>query len=259
MSKEENMQKELQDASEELFELPKLLFSEHHLSHAASAFYPSPFQEAAILCMDGVGEWATTSAWIGKGNAIKPLWEISFPHSLGLLYSAFTYYCGFKVNSGEYKLMGLAPYGEPRYVDLIKKNLIDIKEDWKTKHWRAIGSAYNSSPFFEFYCDELKEVLFKEYSSLANLNKALLEHICNELGVTSNVITSETYINIKDSELDLRSTLNPKKTFKGSETYPRYIQIFEAKHGFQSNLSILDLLFHEGPESLNYLIKLINR
>ena len=109
--------------------IPKLLFSEHHLSHAASAFYPSPFEEAVILCMDAVGEWATTSAWIGKGNKITPLWEINFPHSLGLLYSAFTYYCGFKVNSGEYKLMGLAPYGEPKYVDLIKNYLIDIKED----------------------------------------------------------------------------------------------------------------------------------
>ena len=109
--------------------IPKLLFSEHHLSHAASAFYPSPFKEAVILCMDGVGEWATTSAWIGKDNKISPLWEINFPHSLGLLYSAFTYYCGFKVNSGEYKLMGLAPYGEPKYVELIKNNLIDIKED----------------------------------------------------------------------------------------------------------------------------------
>ena len=113
----------------ELTKLPKLLFSEHHLSHAASAFYPSPFKESVILCMDGVGEWATTSAWIGKGNSIEPLWEISFPHSLGLLYSAFTYYCGFKVNSGEYKLMGLAPYGEPRYVDKIKDNLIDVKDD----------------------------------------------------------------------------------------------------------------------------------
>ncbi len=110
-------------------DFPDLLFSEHHLSHAAAAFYPSPFYESAILCMDGVGEWATTSTWIGKGNHIKPLWEISFPHSLGLLYSAFTYYCGFKVNSGEYKLMGLAPYGEPKYVDKIKENLIDIKED----------------------------------------------------------------------------------------------------------------------------------
>ena len=91
--------------------IPKLLFSEHHLSHAASAFYPSPFEESAILCMDAVGEWATTSAWIAKNKKIKLLWEINFPHSLGLLYSAFTYYCGFKVNSGEYKLMGLAPYG----------------------------------------------------------------------------------------------------------------------------------------------------
>ena len=109
--------------------IPKLLFSEHHLSHAAAAFYPSPFEEAVILCMDGVGEWATTSTWIGKNNEIKPLWEISFPHSLGLLYSAFTYYCGFKVNSGEYKLMGLAPYGKPKYVKQIKDNLIDIKED----------------------------------------------------------------------------------------------------------------------------------
>ena len=109
--------------------IPDLLFAEHHQSHAASAFYPSPFDDAVILCMDGVGEWATTSAWIGKSNNIKPLWEINFPHSLGLLYSAFTYYCGFKVNSGEYKLMGLAPYGLPKYVQKIKENLIDIKED----------------------------------------------------------------------------------------------------------------------------------
>ena len=118
-----------QESNTEPFELPTLLFSEHHLSHAASAFYPSPFEESAILCMDGVGEWATTSTWIGKGNRIDPLWEISFPHSLGLLYSAFTYYCGFKVNSGEYKLMGLAPYGVPKYADTIKDQLIDIKDD----------------------------------------------------------------------------------------------------------------------------------
>lgn len=109
--------------------LPELLFSEHHLSHAGAAFYPSPFERAAVLCMDGVGEWATTSAWLGEGKTLTPLWEINFPHSLGLLYSAFTYYCGFKVNSGEYKLMGLAPYGEPRYVDQIKDHLIEIKED----------------------------------------------------------------------------------------------------------------------------------
>ena len=110
-------------------ELPDLLFSEHHQSHAASAFFPSPFEKAVVLCLDGVGEWATTTAWLGEGKTLKPLWELDFPHSLGLLYSAFTYYTGFKVNSGEYKLMGLAPYGEPNYVDLILDNLMDLKED----------------------------------------------------------------------------------------------------------------------------------
>jgi len=107
----------------------KILFGEHHQSHAASCFYPSPFRESAILTMDGVGEWATTSIAYGVDNKIEFLKEIHFPHSLGLLYSAITYYTGFKVNSGEYKVMGLAPYGEPKYVDIIKNNLIDIKED----------------------------------------------------------------------------------------------------------------------------------
>jgi carbamoyltransferase len=110
-------------------ELPPVLFGEHHESHAASAFYPSPFESAAVLCMDGVGEWATTSAWMGERNTLTPLWEIHFPHSLGLLYSAFTYYTGFRVNSGEYKVMGLAPYGRPKYVKAIYDNLIDLKED----------------------------------------------------------------------------------------------------------------------------------
>lgn len=110
-------------------DLPPLLFTEHHQSHAASAFYPSPFPRAAVLCMDGVGEWATTSLWLGEGNNLAPVWEIDFPHSLGLLYSAFTYYTGFKVNSGEYKVMGLAPYGEPRYTDLILDKLLDLKPD----------------------------------------------------------------------------------------------------------------------------------
>jgi carbamoyltransferase len=109
--------------------LPPLLFGEHHESHAASAFYPSPYDKAVVLCMDGVGEWATTSAWLGEGNALTPLWEIPFPHSLGLLYSAFTYYTGFKVNSGEYKVMGLAPYGEPKYVKAIYDHLLDLKPD----------------------------------------------------------------------------------------------------------------------------------
>jgi carbamoyltransferase len=107
----------------------RLLFSEHHLSHAASAFYPSPFDRAVVLTMDGVGEWATTSAAIGNGSRLEIHKEIHFPHSLGLLYAAFTYYAGFKVNSGEYKVMGLAPYGAPRYAQLIFDNLIDLKED----------------------------------------------------------------------------------------------------------------------------------
>jgi carbamoyltransferase len=107
----------------------KVIFTEHHESHAASAFYPSPFKEAAILTMDGVGEWATTGLGVGKDNDFELLYEIKFPHSLGLLYSAFTYYTGFKVNSAEYKVMGLAPYGEPKYVGLILKELIDLKED----------------------------------------------------------------------------------------------------------------------------------
>jgi carbamoyltransferase len=110
-------------------ELPSLQFAEHHQSHAASAFYFSPFERAAVLCLDGVGEWATTSVWRGNGTQLEPLWEIDFPHSLGLLYSAFTYFTGFRVNSGEYKLMGLAPYGEPKYVDLILDKLLDLKPD----------------------------------------------------------------------------------------------------------------------------------
>ena len=120
----------------------KILFSEHHLSHAASAFYPSPFNEAAILTMDGVGEWATTSFCLGINNRISVQKEINFPHSIGLLYSAFTYYSGFKVNSGEYKLMGLAPYGEPKYVKLIKDKLIDIKED---------GSFHLNMNYFSYH------------------------------------------------------------------------------------------------------------
>jgi carbamoyltransferase len=110
-----------------------IIFPEHHESHAASAFYPSPFESAAILTADGVGEWTTTSFGVGEGREIKILADIKFPHSLGLLYSAFTYYTGFKVNSGEYKVMGLAPYGEPKYVDLILKELVDLKEDGSFK------------------------------------------------------------------------------------------------------------------------------
>jgi len=124
----------------------KLLFTEHHMSHAASAFYPSPFQEAAIITLDGVGEWATTTIGIGKDVKIELFKEINYPHSLGLLYSAITYYCGFKVNSGEYKLMGLSPYGEAKYYNTIRENLIDIKED---------GSYRLNTEYFGFL-DSLK-------------------------------------------------------------------------------------------------------
>ena len=120
----------------------EILFPEHHESHAASAFFPSPFKEAAVITADGVGEWATTSYGIGRDNKVTILGEIRFPHSIGMLYSAFTYFCGFKVNSGEYKLMGLAPYGEPRYADLIRKELIDVAED---------GSFRLNMPYFN-YC-----------------------------------------------------------------------------------------------------------
>ena len=124
----------------------RLMFSEHHLSHAASAFFPSPFEEAAVLTMDGVGEWTTTSLAIGRGNQLQVHKEIQFPHSLGLLYSAFTYYTGFKVNSGEYKVMGLAPYGVPRYANLIREHLIDVRED---------GSFALDMSYFD-YCTGLK-------------------------------------------------------------------------------------------------------
>lgn len=129
-----------------LSETPEILFPEHHESHAASAFFPSPFRRAAILTMDGVGEWATSSYGRGENNRIEMLAELRFPHSLGLLYSAFTYFTGFKVNSGEYKLMGLAPYGEPKYVDLIYKNLLDLRED---------GSFRLNMAYFG-YLDDLK-------------------------------------------------------------------------------------------------------
>ena len=139
--------------------LPDLLFSQHHLSHAASAFFPSPFNKAAVLCLDGVGEWSSSTVWIGEDNNLIPKWEIHFPHSLGLLYSAFTYFTGFKVNSGEYKLMGLAPYGEPKYYDLILENLIDLKEDGTFKldmsyFNYAVGLTMTSKRFNKLFNSE---------------------------------------------------------------------------------------------------------
>ncbi|HXU59182.1 MAG TPA: carbamoyltransferase N-terminal domain-containing protein, partial [Verrucomicrobiae bacterium] len=123
------LNKELKALAPDIEWEKRLLFSEHHLSHAASAFYPSPFEDAMVLTMDGVGEWTTTSAAHGQGKDLKIMREIHFPHSIGLLYSAFTYYTGFKVNSGEYKVMGLAPYGEPKYAQLILDKIMDLKPD----------------------------------------------------------------------------------------------------------------------------------
>jgi carbamoyltransferase len=142
----ELLRDELRKHSRDFAWQDKLLFTEHHQSHAASAFFPSPFAEAAILTMDGVGEWATTSAGLGRGNDIAILKELHFPHSLGLLYSAFTYYLGFKVNSGEYKVMGLAPYGEPKFVKLILDHLIDLKPD---------GTFWLDQSYFD-YCAGLR-------------------------------------------------------------------------------------------------------
>ena len=140
------LRKKFEDKAPDFDWNKKLLFAEHHQSHAASAFYPSPFEQAAILTMDGVGEWTTTSLGIGKGNSVEMTREIHFPHSIGLLYSAFTYYAGFRVNSGEYKVMGLAPYGEPKYAQTILDNVIDVKED---------GSFRLDMSYFD-YCTGLR-------------------------------------------------------------------------------------------------------
>ena len=173
-------------------DIPELLFAEHHQSHAAAAFYPSPFEEALVLCMDGVGEWATTSAWIGKGNEIKPIWEISFPHSLGLLYSAFTYYCGFKVNSGEYKLMGLAPYGQPKYVQKIKNNLIEIKED---------GTFKLDISYFKFHRGfrMTSRKFHKLFGELPRENEKELTQFHMDIAASIQVVTEEIVIKLAKS------------------------------------------------------------
>ncbi len=172
------------DASE------KIYFSEHHISHAASAFYPSPFDEALILTADGVGEWATTTVAIGKNSQIEMEKEIHFPHSLGLLYSAFTFYTGFKVNSGEYKLMGLAPYGNPKYSDLIKKNLIDIKSD---------GSFRLNMDYFDFatglkMTNEKFEKLFKRSHRKPETDK--LENFHMDIAASIQKVTEEIMLQL---------------------------------------------------------------
>ncbi|HEY6980714.1 carbamoyltransferase [Reyranella sp.] len=168
----------------------RLLFGEHHQSHAASAFFPSPFEEAAILCMDGVGEWATTSLGWGQGNKLEMLREIHFPHSLGLLYSAFTYYTGFKVNSGEYKVMGLAPYGEPRFKELILDKIVDLKEDGTFRLDQqyfdyCTGLRMTNDRFGELFGGKARkpeELLTQHHMDLAASVQAVTEEIVLRLG-----------------------------------------------------------------------------
>jgi len=184
---------ELKRHDENFNDINKIYFSEHHLSHAASAFYPSPFKEAIVLTADGVGEWGTTTVAVGKENKLEILKEIQFPHSLGLLYSAFTYYIGFKVNSGEYKLMGLAPYGEPKYKKLITDNLIDIKDD---------GSFKLDQSFFE-YSTGLK-MISKKFSKLfgnktRNPEKEKLTQFHMDIASSIQEVTEDVMLKITNS------------------------------------------------------------
>ena len=181
-------------------DINKIQFSEHHYSHASSAFYPSPFKEAVILTLDGVGEWATTTVAIGNENKINMLKEIHFPHSIGLLYSAFTYYTGFKVNSGEYKVMGLAPYGEPKYKNLILKELIDLKDDGSfrlnMKYFNyATGLTMTNDKFSKLFGqkvrDPQKELLTQFHMDIAASIQAVTEEIVLRLATS---ISKETKI-----------------------------------------------------------------
>tara|TARA_B100001057_G_scaffold256954_1_gene257194 strand:+ start:2438 stop:4279 length:1842 start_codon:yes stop_codon:yes gene_type:complete len=185
---------QLKRNDEKFNDIEKISFSEHHFSHAASAFYPSPFEEAVILTLDGVGEWATSTLAIGKDNKISVTKEIYFPHSIGLLYSAFTYYTGFKVNSGEYKVMGLAPYGEPKYTDLILKELIDVKEDGSfrlnMKYFNfATGLTMTNNKFSKLFGqkvrDPSKELLTQFHMDIASSIQEVIEKIVIKLVINA--------------------------------------------------------------------------
>ena len=170
----------------------RLLFAEHHQSHAASAFFPSPFEEAVVLTMDGVGEWATTSVSVGRGASLEMLREIHFPHSLGLLYSAFTYYTGFKVNSGEYKVMGLAPYGEPKYAQLIFERLIDVKAD---------GTFRVNQEYFD-YCTGLRMTNERFHALFGRQPRApeeLLEPFHMDVAASIQAVTDEIVLRLTRS------------------------------------------------------------
>ncbi len=191
----------LKEHDEGFKDINKIYFSEHHFSHAASAFYPSPFKEAVILILDGVGEWATTTVAVGKENNITMLKEVHFPHSIGLLYNAFTYYTGFKVNSGEYKVMGLAPYGEPKYKNLILKELIDLKDDGSfrlnMKYFNfATGLTMTNEKFANLFGQKVRDpkndLLTQFHMDIAASIQAVTEEIV--LRLTSSIY-KETKIN----------------------------------------------------------------
>ncbi len=190
----------LKEQDNEFNDISKISFSEHHFSHAASAFFPSPFKEAIILTLDGVGEWPTTTVAIGKENNIKMVKEIHFPHSIGLLYSAFTYYSGFKVNSGEYKLMGLAPYGIPKYKDIILKKIIDLKDDGSfrlnMKYFNyTTGLTMTNNKFEKLFCQKVrnpeKDLLTQFHMDIAASIQAVTEEIVLKI---TNSIVKETNI-----------------------------------------------------------------
>jgi carbamoyltransferase len=179
-----------------------ILFGEHHESHAASAFFPSPYQNAAVLCLDGVGEWATSTAWLGTGNRLTPLWEIPFPHSIGLLYSAFTYHTGFRVNSGEYKVMGLAPYGKPKYVQTIYDHLIDLKPDGTFRlnmefFDYCTGLAMTNGKFDELFGASPREpetLLTQREMDMARSIQDVTEEVILRLGRTLHRETDAEYL-----------------------------------------------------------------
>ena len=180
---------ELREIDQSLGKDIPIYFSEHHLSHAASAFYPSPFNEAAIMCIDGVGEWASTSCWVGEGNQINPLFQIDFPHSLGLLYSTFTGFLGFTVNSGEYKMMGLAPYGRPHFVDLIKKELIHIFED---------GSYQLNMQHFDFVSDNkmYRHSFSYLFNCLPRLPNEPIKQVHKDIAASIQKVLEECILNL---------------------------------------------------------------
>jgi carbamoyltransferase len=211
--------------------LPQLLFAEHHQSHAASAFFFSPYERAAVLCLDGVGEWATTSVWRGNGNRLEPIWQIDFPHSLGLLYSAFTYYTGFKVNSGEYKLMGLAPYGEPKYVDLILEHLMDLKDDGTFRldmqyFEYCTGLTMTSARFAELFGAPPRQpeskISQREMDIAASIQR-VTEEVVLRLARTVHAETGEDYLCLAGG-VALNCVANGRvlrdKTFKGIWVQP---------------------------------------